>query len=65
MKQFTLLLMALCTIAISSCRKDVDTKCKSYTRVNVFNVIGENEFHLDSTYTNGAGEAYNAYKREI
>ena len=53
--------MALCTIAISSCRKDVDTKCKSYTRVNVFNVIGENEFHLDSTYTNGAGEAYNAY----
>ena len=61
MKQFTLLLMALCTIAISSCRKDVDTKCKSYTRVNVFNVIGENEFHLDSTYTNGAGEAYNAY----
>jgi hypothetical protein len=61
MKQFTLLLMALCTIAISSCRKDVDTKCKSYTRVNVFNVIGENEFHLDSAYTNGAGEAYNAY----
>ena len=61
MKQFALLLIALCTIAISSCRKDIDTKCKSYTRVNVFNVIGENEFHLDSTYTNGAGEAYNAY----
>jgi hypothetical protein len=61
MKQFALLLFALCTIAISSCRKDLDTKCKSYTRVNVFNVIGENEFHLDSTYTNGAGEAYNAY----
>ena len=61
MKQFALLLIALCTIAISSCRKDLDTKCKSYTRVNVFNVIGENEFHLDSTYTNGAGEAYSAY----
>jgi len=61
MKQFGLLLIALCTITISSCRKDLDTKCKSYTRVNVFNVIGENEFHLDSTYTNGAGEAYNAY----
>ncbi|MDP4716467.1 MAG: hypothetical protein NWQ44_01685 [Flavobacteriales bacterium] len=61
MKQFALLLIALCTITISSCRKDLDTKCKSYTRVNVFNVIGQNEFHLDSTYTNGAGEAYNAY----
>jgi hypothetical protein len=61
MKQFGLILIALCTITISSCRKDLDTKCKSYTRVNVFNVIGENEFHLDSTYTNGAGEAYNAY----
>ena len=61
MKQFALLLIALSTIAISSCRKDLDTKCKSYTRVNVFNVIGENEFHLDSTYTNVAGEAYNAY----
>ena len=61
MKQLGLLLIALCTITLSSCRKDLDTKCKSYTRVNVFNVIGENEFHLDSTYTNGAGEAYNAY----
>lgn len=61
MKQFGLILITLCTITISSCRKDLDAKCKSYTRVNVFNVIGENEFHLDSTYTNGAGEAYNAY----
>jgi len=61
MKQLALLVLAVCTVVISSCRKDLDTKCKSYTRVNVFNVIGENEFHLDSAYTNGAGEAYNAY----
>ncbi len=61
MKQFGLLLITLCIITISACRKDLDTKCKSYTRVNVFNVIGENEFHLDSTYINNAGEAYNAY----
>ena len=61
MKQFAYLILALSAVVFSSCRKDLGTKCKSYTRVNVFNVIGENEFHLDSTYTNGAGEAYNAY----
>ena len=61
MKQFAYLILALSAVVFSSCRKDLGTKCKSYTRVNVFNVIGENEFHLDNTYTNGAGEAYNAY----
>jgi hypothetical protein len=61
MKQIALLLAVACTLVLASCRKDLNTKCKSYTRVSVFNVIGENEFHLDSTYTNTAGEAYHAY----
>lgn len=61
MKQIALLLAVACTLLLASCRKDLNTKCKSYTRVSVFNVIGENEFHLDSTYINGAGEAYRAY----
>ena len=61
MKQFALFLIALCTIAISSCRKDLDTKCKSYTRVTVTNLLGAEQFHLDSTYTNAAGEDYRAY----
>lgn len=61
MKQIVFLLAIACTFVIASCRKDLNTKCKSYTRVSVFNVIGENEFHLDSTYINGAGEAYRAY----
>jgi len=51
----------LAAIAISSCRKDLGIKCKSFTRVNVTNVIGTEAFHLDSTYTNAAGEAYHAY----
>jgi hypothetical protein len=61
MKNLTFLFLAICLIVISSCRKDLDTKCKSYTRVNVTNLIGLDAFHLDSTYTNAAGEAYNAY----
>ena len=61
MKQFALLLITLCTITISSCRKDLGTKCKSYNRVNITNLIGTDAFHLDSTYTTAAGEAYNAY----
>jgi len=61
MKKLTFLFLACCILAISSCRKDLGTKCKSYTRVNVTNVIGTNEFHLDSTYTNAAGEDYHAY----
>jgi hypothetical protein len=61
MKQLGLLIFIGCAVAISSCRKDLDTKCKSYTRVSVTNVIGSDEFHLDSTYTNAAGEAYHAY----
>jgi len=61
MKQFSLFLIALCTIAISSCRKDLGTKCKSYTRVTVTNLVGAEQFHLDSTYTNAAGEDYRAY----
>jgi hypothetical protein len=61
MKQFGILLLALCMLAISSCRKDIGTKCKSYNRVNVSNVIGTDAFHIDSTYTNAAGEAYHAY----
>jgi hypothetical protein len=61
MKQFALLLITLCTITISSCRKDLGTKCKSYNRVNITNLIGTDAFDLDSTCTNAAGEAYNAY----
>jgi hypothetical protein len=61
MKQFALLLITLCAITISSCRKDLGTKCKSSNRVNITNLIGTDAFHLDSTYTNAAGEAYNAY----
>ena len=61
MKQFSLFFLILISVAISSCRKDLGTKCKSYTRVNVTNLIGTDEFHLDSTYTNAAGEAYHAY----
>ena len=61
MKQFALLLITLCTITISSCRKDLGTKCKSYNRVNITNLIGTDAFHIDSTYTNAAGEDYHAY----
>jgi hypothetical protein len=61
MKQFALILITLCAITISSCRKDLGTKCKSYNRVNITNLIGTDAFDLDSTYTNAAGEAYNAY----
>ena len=61
MKNFALLVLVVCLIVISSCRKDSGTKCKSYTRVTVSNLIGTEEFHLDSTYTNAAGEAYQAY----
>lgn len=61
MKQFIFLSLAFCAVAISSCRKDLGTKCKSYTRVTVSNVIGSDGFHLDSTYTNAAGENYSAY----
>lgn len=61
MKSRALLLFMTCVVAISSCRKDLDTKCKSFTRVSVTNVIGSEEFHLDSIYTNAAGENYSAY----
>lgn len=61
MKQLALLVLAACTLVISSCRKDLGTKCKSYTRVNVTNLVGNEEFHLDSTYANAAGENYDAY----
>lgn len=61
MKQIAFLLIAVCVFVISSCRKDLGTKCKSYTRVAVSNLVGTEEFHLDSTYTNAAGEDYRAY----
>jgi hypothetical protein len=61
MKNLTFLFLAACLIVISSCRKDLGIKCKSFTRVNVTNLIGTDAFHLDSTYTNAAGEAYHAY----
>jgi hypothetical protein len=61
MKQIAFLLIAICVLVISSCRKDLGTKCKSYNRVNITNLIGTDAFHLDSSYTNAAGEAYNAY----
>ena len=61
MKQFAYLLIAICLIVISSCRKEFRPKCKSDTRVCVKNVVGSNEFYLDSTYTNAAGENYSAY----
>lgn len=61
MKQIGFFLLALCFFTVTSCRKDLGIKCKSFTRLNVSNVIGSDEFHLDSTYTNAAGEAYQAY----
>jgi len=61
MRHPTLIVIAVCSLLFSSCRKDLGIKCKSFTRVNVTNVIGTEAFHLDSTYTNAAGEAYHAY----
>jgi hypothetical protein len=55
-------------LTISSCRKDdnekeneIETTIRSYTRVAFSNVIGNEPFHLDSIYTNAAGENYSAY----
>jgi hypothetical protein len=61
MKNLLFLFLACSALFISSCRKDLGTKCKSFTRVNITNVVGDQEFHLDSTYTNAAGEAFSAY----
>jgi hypothetical protein len=61
MKQLALIVITVCSLAISSCRKELDTKCKSYTRVTVTNLVGAEQFHLDSTYTNAVGEDYRAY----
>ncbi len=61
MKKLFFLALACSALFISSCRKDLDTKCKSFTRVSVTNMVGDKEFHLDSTYTNAAGEDYYAY----
>lgn len=61
MKHFGFLIIALCSVGLASCRKDLGIKCKSYTSVSVANVIGTDAFHLDSTYTNAAGENYHAY----
>lgn len=56
-----ILFLAFSVFAISSCRKDLGTKCKAFTRVSVTNMVGDKELHLDSTYTNAAGEDYNSY----
>ena len=67
MKQLVFLILAVCALTISSCRKDnekeneIETTIRSYTRVAFSNVIGNEPFHLDSIYTNAAGENYSAY----
>lgn len=65
MKQLAIIFLGVFALTICSCCKEKknesETLTKALTRVSVSNVIGNDPFHLDSTYTNAAGENYDAY----